>query len=93
MRLLSFLQFCAKEEKFRDFVSDVQSNARRYISLFAEAADDLMPESTLSVAEEDSFDVLMRQARHPFIQKLSRWKLLLVGLTFVFSFAEGTSRG
>ena len=44
-------------------MADIQSNARRYISLFAEAADELMPESTLSVAEEDSFDVLMRQVR------------------------------
>mmetsp|Transcript_29073 Transcript_29073/g.71824 ORF Transcript_29073/g.71824 Transcript_29073/m.71824 type:complete len:727 (-) Transcript_29073:303-2483(-) len=54
-------EFCVKEEKFRDFVSDVQSNARRYISLFAEAADDVMPESTFAASEEDSFDVLMRQ--------------------------------
>ena len=62
------LQFCSTEERFRDFVSDIQSNARRYISIFSEAADDLMPESTFSVAEEDSFDVLMRQARHSLFQ-------------------------
>jgi len=64
-------EFCSTEERFRDFVSDIQSNARRYISIFSEAADDLMPESTFSVAEEDSFDVLMRQREQAEVNTLN----------------------
>ena len=63
----AFPQFCAEQERFRDFVSDIQSNARRYTSLFAEAADELMPESSVNITDEDSFDVLMRQARNKYV--------------------------
>lgn len=37
------------------------SNTRRYMTLFAEAADDLLPAPSVQQTEEDVFDVLMRQ--------------------------------
>ena len=58
-------EFCSKEDKLNDFVTQVRSNTRRYVSLFADAADDLIPERSVCTFDEDSFDVLMRQVR-PF---------------------------
>ena len=39
----------------------VRSNARRYITFFSEAADELLPAPTAMDEDEDVFDVLMRQ--------------------------------
>jgi DNA replicative helicase MCM subunit Mcm2 (Cdc46/Mcm family) len=55
-------QFCAEEEAFGSFYDDVLSNTRRYVSFFAEAADELMPRRTSDIMDEDdTFDVLLRQ--------------------------------
>ena len=54
-------EHCSSDAALSSFTQDVQSNSRRYISLFAETADDLMPERSYGVVEEDSFDVLTRQ--------------------------------
>mmetsp|Transcript_6802 Transcript_6802/g.18506 ORF Transcript_6802/g.18506 Transcript_6802/m.18506 type:complete len:732 (-) Transcript_6802:4077-6272(-) len=55
-------EFCAEEEAFGSFYDDVLSNTRRYVSFFAEAADELMPRRTSDIMDEDdTFDVLLRQ--------------------------------
>jgi DNA replication licensing factor MCM7 len=56
-------EFCSSKEGYENFPKSVQSNARRYASIFAEAADDIMPSSRIFGVsdEDDSFDVLMRQ--------------------------------
>mmetsp|Transcript_12954 Transcript_12954/g.55822 ORF Transcript_12954/g.55822 Transcript_12954/m.55822 type:complete len:221 (-) Transcript_12954:6405-7067(-) len=55
-------EFCLTIEGYENFPEIVQSNARRYASIFAEAADDIMPRRIFGVSDEDdSFDVLMRQ--------------------------------
>ena len=41
----------------------VRGNTRRYITLFSEAADMMLPAPTTLNGDEDVFDVLMRQAR------------------------------
>ncbi len=46
-----------------DLLGAVRGNTRRYLQLFAEAADDVMPVPTELHEEDDVFDVLMRQAR------------------------------
>ncbi len=62
--------FCSKEDKLNDFVTQVRSNTRRYVSLFADAADDLIPERSVGTFDEDSFDVLMRQVSPIFFKRL-----------------------
>lgn len=62
--------FCSKEDKLNDFVTQVRSNTRRYVSLFADAADDLIPERSVCTFDEDSFDVLMRQVSPIFFKRL-----------------------
>jgi hypothetical protein len=60
--LCELYQFCLTIEGYENFPEIVQSNARRYASIFAEAADDIMPRRIFGVSDEDdSFDVLMRQ--------------------------------
>jgi hypothetical protein len=54
-------EHCSSDAALSSFTQDVCSNSRRYISLFAESADELMPERSYGVVEEDSFDVLTRQ--------------------------------
>mmetsp|Transcript_12374 Transcript_12374/g.52031 ORF Transcript_12374/g.52031 Transcript_12374/m.52031 type:complete len:219 (+) Transcript_12374:273-929(+) len=55
-------EFCLTIEGYENFPEIVQSNARRYASIFAEAADDIMPRRIFGISDEDdSFDVLMRQ--------------------------------
>lgn len=39
----------------------VTENTRRYISIFAEAVDELMPEPTELFSAEDDHDILMTQ--------------------------------
>ena len=46
-----------------DLANAVRGNTRRYMALFAEAADELMPVATELHEEDDVFDVLMRQVR------------------------------
>jgi DNA replicative helicase MCM subunit Mcm2 (Cdc46/Mcm family) len=48
-----------------DLATAVRGNTRRYMALFAEAADELMPVATELHEEDDVFDVLMRQVRRP----------------------------
>ena len=47
-------EHCSSDAALSSFTQDVQSNSRRYISLFAESADELMPERSYGVVEEDS---------------------------------------
>lgn len=42
-------------------VERVRGNARRYIGIFAEAVDDILPEPTEAMAGDDDYDILMRQ--------------------------------
>ena len=57
-------QFCAEEEGFGSFYDNLLSNSRRYVSLFAEAADELMPRSTSDLMDEDdTFDILLQQVK------------------------------
>ncbi|CAI5480109.1 unnamed protein product [Closterium sp. Yama58-4] len=59
-----------------EFVARIYGNARRYITLFAEAADDLMPEPSLAASgeerEEDVYDVLMRQRAEQHTENLAQ---------------------
>ena len=57
---LLFVQFCSHNAHLKEFPLNIQSNARRYASLFAEAAEELLPERTHRV-EQDSFGVLLQQ--------------------------------
>lgn len=95
----SSFQFCSDKDKLHTFVSDIQSNTRRYISLFAEAADDLMPARSYVAVEEDSFDILMRQVRRDStsncfstIMQHRNYNIFLTGYVFVDSSARA-SRG
>lgn len=61
------------------------TNTRRYISLFAEAADELMPQSSAHGTEDDVFDVLMRQVPFdPAPFKPPRWLNLDIIIPSVF---------
>ena len=51
--LCEIYQFCLTIEGYENFPEIVQSNARRYASIFAEAADDIMPEEYLEFSDED----------------------------------------
>lgn len=44
----------------QEFLENVQSNTKQYLKLFAEAADDCLPESSVPV-EDDVYDVLQAQ--------------------------------
>eukprot|EP00982_Pelagococcus_subviridis_P011248 31072-Pelagococcus_subviridis.AAC.10 len=70
-------EFCAKEEGFQDFYTRVQSNARRYLALFAEAADKLLPESSSSssFSEADSFQILLQQREQTVASKVDHGNL------------------
>jgi hypothetical protein len=46
----------------QEFLDNVQSNTKQYLKLFAEAADDCLPEPSVPV-EDDVYDVLQAQAR------------------------------
>ena len=57
-------QFCAEEEGFGSFYDNLLSNSRRYVSLFAEAADELMPRRASDLMDEDdTFDILLQQVK------------------------------
>lgn len=43
------------------FLDRVRTNTRRYVGIFAEAIDDLLPEPTEVIARDDDYDILMRQ--------------------------------
>ena len=59
--LSDLAEHCGSDNALQTFQEDVQSNTRRYISLFSQCADELMPERSYGAVEEDSFDVLTRQ--------------------------------
>ena len=47
-----------------ELVSRIRRNARRYISLFSEVVDALMPEPTKDISEHDEvIDVILHQRR------------------------------
>ena len=47
-----------------ELVSRIRRNARRYISLFSEVVDALMPEPTKDISEQDEvIDVILHQRR------------------------------
>ena len=57
-------QFCSEEEGFGSFYDNLLSNSRRYVSLFAEAADELMPRRASDLMDEDdTFDILLQQVK------------------------------
>lgn len=43
------------------FVERVRTNAKRYVGLFADAIDDLLPEPNIPLARDDDFDVFLSQ--------------------------------
>ncbi|GLJ18929.1 hypothetical protein SUGI_0338540 [Cryptomeria japonica] len=51
--------------KYKDFdegfLDRVRTNTRRYVSIFAEAVDELLPEPTEVIPRDDDYDILMRQ--------------------------------
>ncbi|KAJ7542087.1 hypothetical protein O6H91_10G089200 [Diphasiastrum complanatum] len=49
------------KESDEAFVGRVRHNSRRYLGLFAEAIDDLLPEPTDILANDDDYEILMRQ--------------------------------
>lgn len=51
------------EQKDADlgFVERVRTNAKRYVGLFADAIDELLPQPTVPVARDDDFDVFLSQ--------------------------------
>ena len=48
------------------FVERVRINTSRYISLFSQTIDEVMPQTTLNLREEDlsTFDIMMKQRRY-----------------------------
>lgn len=52
-------QFCKDSDE--DFWKRVKRNTRRYISLFAEAIDEIMPQPTEVFSVDEDCDVLMTQ--------------------------------
>ena len=47
-----------------ELVSRIRKNARRYVSLFSEVVDSLMPEPTKDISEYDEvIDVILQQRR------------------------------
>jgi hypothetical protein len=52
----------AAKDGAQEFLENVQSNTKQYLKLFAEAADDCLPEPSLHV-DDDVYDVLQAQAR------------------------------
>ena len=59
---LIFLSFVG-EQKDADlsFVERIRTNARRYVGLFADAIDDLLPEPNIPLARDEDFDVFLSQ--------------------------------
>ena len=52
----------AAKDGAQEFLENVQSNTKQYLKLFAEAADDCLPEPSVHV-DDDVYDVLQAQAR------------------------------
>ena len=50
----------AKYDKGNEVIFDIERNTKRYISIFSNAIDNIMPQRDMNVdgAEEDSIDVL-----------------------------------
>lgn len=79
LRLL-ILQYVSKisgtaKDGAQEFLENVETNTKQYLKLFAEAADDSLPEPSVPV-EDDVYDVLQAQV------KVQRW-LLAVSLETV----------
>ena len=48
----------------RELVTAIQSNTRRYVSLFSQVVDTIMPKSTKDISESDEvIDVILHQRR------------------------------
>lgn len=50
-----------QKEADLSFMERVRTNARRYVGLFADAIDDLLPEPNVPLARDDDFDVFLSQ--------------------------------
>ena len=50
---LLYAKVIQHERTVSELVSRIRKNARRYISLFSEVIDDLMPEPTKDISEHD----------------------------------------
>jgi DNA replication licensing factor MCM7 len=52
------------EQNITELVSRIQSNAKRYVALFSEVVDKLMPVPTKDISEHDEvIDVILHQRR------------------------------
>ena len=61
---LLYAKVIQHERTVSELVSRIRKNARRYISLFSEVIDDLMPEPTKDISEHDEvIDVILQQRR------------------------------
>ncbi len=51
------------EQKDADeaFVGRIRTNTRRYVGLFADAIDELLPEPNIPLARDEDFDVFLSQ--------------------------------
>lgn len=52
------------EKTVAELVSRIRANARRYVSLFSEVVDEIMPQPTKDISEHDEvIDVILHQRR------------------------------
>lgn len=51
----------AQKEADESFLARVRTNTRRYVGLFADAIDELLPEPNVPLARDDDFDVFLSQ--------------------------------
>ncbi|KAK9806786.1 hypothetical protein WJX72_002809 [[Myrmecia] bisecta] len=58
--------YCKTNHELLQFLASIEANTRRYLKLFAEAADVTLPDPTVPASEmaKDVFDVLLEQRQH-----------------------------
>jgi DNA replication licensing factor MCM7 len=62
--LWMFLNAQQHENTSAELVSRIRNNARRYVSLFCEVVDNLMPDPTKDISDQDEvIDVILHQRR------------------------------
>ncbi len=60
------------EKTTAELVSNIRTNAKRYIDLFSDVVDDLMPPSTKDISDQDEvIDVILHQRR----ERNQRWRI------------------
>jgi DNA replication licensing factor MCM7 len=59
-----FVTISQYENTSTELVSRIRNNARRYVNLFSEVVDKLMPEPTKDISDQDEvIDVILHQRR------------------------------